>query len=392
MVGLEIPLLTRILRRYGSLKDILSNVLTLDYIGGLAGSLLFPLLLFPLMGRMLSSITVGIANITIALFIMLKLTYDNKKRGDILIPIFSIVILIVWAVNSSLFTNIIQKRYYDDVVYSKRSKFQEIILTRSGDDFRLYLDGALQFSSYDEYRYHEMLIFPALHMHHNKKKDILILGGGDGLAVKECLRSEQVKTVTLVELDPAIINLAKNNSSLRRLNNDALRNKKVQTIVQDAYNYLLYGKKRFDIIYADFPDPHDETIAKLYTTEFFMLVKKALKNDGIFVSQSTSPYFANNAYWCIHNTLKKVFTQVTPYHTYIPSFGDWGFNLATKRRYDIHAKNLEIKNLRYYSERTFRQSLHFSPDIKHKKTKINTFNRPLLYNYYNKGWKHKVDY
>lgn len=179
LVGLEIPLLTRILRRSGALKDILANVLTLDYMGGLAGSLFFPLLLFPFMGRILTCLVIGIINIVVALLVTVRIDYSGKRRSDFLMPIMGIIMLFVMAVNSGAITHFLEKKFYfDDVVFSSRSKFQEIVLTRNGNDFRLYLDGALQFSTFDEYRYHEMLIFPALDLCAAKEKRVLILGGG----------------------------------------------------------------------------------------------------------------------------------------------------------------------------------------------------------------------
>ena len=144
--------------------------------------------------------------------------------------------------------------------FRSRSHFQEIVLTRNDDDFRLYLDGSLQFSSVDEYRYHEMLVFPPLALHTSAVKKVLVLGGGDGLAVREILKCGDVAAVTLVELDPAMIDLAKKNSSLRRLNGDSLRDPRVSVVVGDAYAYLIDNKKKYDVIIADFPDPHDETI------------------------------------------------------------------------------------------------------------------------------------
>lgn len=392
LVGLEIPLLTRVLRKYGSLKDIISNVLTLDYIGGLAGALLFPLLLFPFIGRLLTSITIGILNILVAVIVIIRINYPGKKKADLILPILSILILVFLAFNSDNITNLMQKRlYYDDIVFSQKSRFQEIVLTRNGDDFRLYLDGSLQFSTFDEHRYHEMLVFPALSLNKKSGKEVLILGGGDGLAVREILKSKDVDNITLVELDQAIIDLAMNNSSLKRINIDSLRNKKVNIIVDDAYNYLINNKRKFEIIIADFPDPHDETISKLYTFEFFKLIHRSLKKDGIFVTQSTSPLFATEAFWCIHNTLKKAFRVVIPYHIYIPTFGDWGFNIATDSHVSVEDLAVDFRDLRFFSKETFLNSLHFPIDSKIAVTKINTFNKPVIYRYYLKGWE-TVDY
>ncbi len=392
LVGLEIPLLTRILRKYGALKDILSNVLSLDYVGGLAGSLLFPLLLYPFVGRILTSLLIGIVNIAVAIVILVRIEYPGKKKYDLLLPILSIFLLVFLAVKSGTIENFLQKRLYqDDIVFSERSKFQQIVLTRSGNDFRLYLDGSLQFSTYDEYRYHEMLVFPPLYLLDQSSADVLVLGGGDGIAVRELLRSEKVNKITLVELDQKMISLAKNNSSLKMINRQALENGRVETVVTDAFDFLLVSKKKFDIIIADFPDPHDEVIAKLYTREFFRLMKRSLKTDGIFVTQSTSPLFARDAFWSINKTVRTSFKTVIPYHVFIPTFGDWGFNMATDRKIDVSKMKTEKIDFRFFSHQAFLNSLYFPPDSAEVDVAINTFNRPLLYRLYIKGWKN-VDY
>jgi spermidine synthase len=393
LVGLEIPLLTRILKKYGDLKDVLSNVLSLDYIGGLAGSLLFPLLLFPFLGRMLTSIIIGALNVGVALVIIVKIDYKNKRKADIALPVIIILILVAFAVSSDRINTILQKKlYYDDIVFSKRSRVQEIILTRNDNDFRLYLDGSLQFSSIDEYRYHEMLVFPPMLMARKNDMQVLVLGGGDGLAVREVLKCRDVSGVTLVELDQSIIDLARKNSSLKMINGNSLNNPLVGVIVGDAYTYLVNNKKKFDLIIADFPDPHDETISKLYTLEFYMLIRRSLAPGGMFVTQSTSPLFAGEAFWCINQTLKKVFRRVIPYHIYVPSFGDWGFNIACAGDVNADVTGIGINELKFFSIDTFRQSLHFPEDMKAVKTDINTFNRPVLYTYYLKGWKHYAEF
>ncbi len=392
LVGLEIPIITRVLKRYGSLKDILSNVLSLDYIGGLAGSLLFPLLLFPFLGRMLTSVIIGALNILVAIVIIIKIDYENRRKTDLLIPMAVFILLLGMAASSDRINTILQKRlYYDDIVFSKRSRHQEIVMTRNDADFRLYLDGSLQFSSVDEYRYHEMLVFPSLAIHKSANKRVLVLGGGDGLAVREILKCRDVAAVTLVELDPAMIDLAKKNSSLRVLNGDSLDDPRVSVVVGDAYAYLVGNRKKYDVIIADFPDPHDETISKLYTVEFYMLLRRSLGRGGVFVTQSTSPLFAREAFWCIHHTMKKVFGSVTAYHVYVPSFGDWGFNMASEGAPLAAPVGGPAPGLKYYTAETFRESLHFPMDSSATLTDINTFNKPVLYSYYLKGWKYYTE-
>lgn len=388
LVGLEIPLITRILKKYGALKDILSNVLTLDYIGGLAGSLLFPLLLFPILGRFLTSITVGLVNIVVALIVIARVRYPEKRISDYFLPVISAIIMALLIFNSQWLSALIQNRmYYDDIVFSKRSKYQEIVLTRNGADFRLYLDGSLQFSTSDEYRYHEMLVYPALFQRGGSGRDVLVLGGGDGLAVRELLKLKSVATVTLVELDPVMIDLAMNNSTISYINGGALANSRVKVITGDAYDFLIKNRKPFDVIIADFPDPHDETIAKLYTEQFFKLVQRSLREDGIFVTQSTSPLSAREAFWCINKTMGRIFNNVLPYHTYVPSFGSWGFNMASRKELSHEPGFIEKGNFRYFSISAFRSSVYFPADSGFIDTEVNTFNRPVLYRYYLKGWK-----
>jgi spermidine synthase len=387
LVGLEIPLITRILKSYGALKDIISNVLTLDYIGGLGGSLLFPLILFPYMGRYLTSLTIGMINIAVAVFVIVKLVDYSRKKTDLTWAAASLVILLFLALNSDWVTAILHKKmFYDDIVFSKRSKYQEIVLTRNGNDFRLYLDGSLQFSTSDEYRYHEMLVYPPVMISGEKDISVLVLGGGDGLAVRELLKFKSVIHVTLIELDGYMVDLAKNNSTMKFINNNSLMNERVYVVTGDAYDYLLKNNLKYDIIIADFPDPHDEIVSKLYTDSFFHIVKKSLKESGVFVTQSTSPLFAREAFWCINNTLGEVFKEVIPYHVFIPTFGDWGFNMAMDRKF-ILDEMVNAENSKFFTKETFRGAMYFPPDSSKVDTKINRFNKPLLYLYYLKGWK-----
>ncbi|TFH39098.1 MAG: hypothetical protein E4G96_09525, partial [Chrysiogenales bacterium] len=307
------------------------------------------------------------------------------------IPLVLVILLAFMAASSERINTILQKRlYYDDIVFTKRSKFQDIVMTRSDNDFRLYLDGSLQFSSVDEYRYHEMLAVHALMLNKSGDPGVLILGGGDGLAVREVLKMPRA-LVTLVELDPSMLDLAKRNSSLRMLNGDSLNDHRVKVVEGDAYRYLLENRSQFGVIIADFPDPHDETISKLYTVEFYALIRRSLRKGGTFVTQSTSPFFAREAFWCIHATMKKVFDAVIPYHIYVPSFGDWGFNIAFHGPVDMNESGDAMPDLRHYTNETFLQSLHFPADSSIVPTKVNTFNRAVLYRYYLKGWKNYAD-
>ena len=192
--------------------------------------------------------------------------------------------------------------------------------------------------------------------------------------------------MTLVELDDYMVNLAKNNSTLRSINNNSLINERVFVVTGDAYGFLVRNTLKYDVIIADFPDPHDETVSKLYTDSFFKIMKRSLKSDGVFVTQSTSPLFAREAFWCINNTLSEAFKTVVPYHVFIPTFGDWGFNIGIDKGIKFDELN-ETVSSKFFSKETFKASLHFPHDSDKVKTEINRFNKPLLYLYYLKGWK-----
>ncbi len=391
LVGLEIPLITRIMRSYGALRDVLASVLSLDYVGGLAGSLLFPLVLFPYAGRYLTSLAVGMMNVAVAIALIALVRYPGRRRVDYLYPVAALLVLAALAAGSDRMSGLLNKRlYFDDVVFSRRSAFQEIVLTRNGSDFRLYLDGSLQFSTIDEYRYHEMLVYPALLSCRATRKKVLVMGGGDGLAVRDVLKDPSVERVTLVELDPVMVSLARENSSFRRINNDSLRDPRVRVVTGDAFAYLARGAEKQDVIIADFPDPHDESISKLYSVEFYRMVKGALADGGVFVTQSTSPLMAREAFWCVQRTVETVFGAAQAYHAYVPSFGDWGFIMTPPA--DFRAMQMTpAPGWRFFSRDTFAQALHFPADSASAPARINTFNRPVIYTYYLKAWKY-LDY
>jgi spermidine synthase len=233
-------------------------------------------------------------------------------------------------------------------------------------------------------------VFPPLLLSRGGAKKVLVLGGGDGLAVRELLKYPGA-SITLIELDPAMMDLARHDSSLTMLNGGSLNDPRVRVIVGDAYTYLLHATEKYDVIIADFPDPHDETISKLYTVEFYRLAHGALNRGGIFVTQSTSPFFAREAFWCINRTMKQGFRFVVPYHVYVPSFGDWGFNMAFDDPFDPGNIPAGLPGLRYYSRESFLQSMHFPADSAVTGTEVNSFNKPVLYTYYLKGWRYYSD-
>ena len=351
-VGLEIPILTRIIESNESnVRKNLANIFTFDYIGGLIGSIAFPIILFPKLGFITTTFLVGSINIGVALLIILKYKkYIEKYKLVKIIAIICLVIILVFLCTGGIIANKIEEGLYrDDVILSEQTAYQKIVMTKHKDDVRLFLDGNLQFSTMDEYRYHEALVhIPMLYAKSHER--ILVLGGGDGLAVREILKYDDVKEIVLVDIDKEMTDLCTNNAEISKLNNHSLENEKLKVINEDAYIYVQENKEKFDVIIIDFPDPNNENLNKLYTNVFYNYVKANLTQDGVMVCQSTSPYYAKKSFWCINKTIKTQFENVLPYHLQVPTFGEWGFNLAfngdnTRQKLAVETKYLTDENI-----------------------------------------------
>ena len=292
-----------------------------------------PLIFVPYLGLARSGFFFGMLNAAVGLVALWAL-WDQVPRARFLRFNGLAVIALLGAgfANSDRIVSWAETEAYgENVIYAKSSSYQRITLTRRGDDLRLYLNGNLQFSSRDEYRYHESLVHPGLSRLPHAKR-VLVLGGGDGLAVREVLRYPQVESVTLVDLDPAMTQLFSSQELLTKLNADALRSPKVRVINNDAFTWLKENREMFDFVVVDFPDPSNFSIGKLYTTAFYQRARSALAQDGAIVIQSTSPFVARKSFWCIDETLRACGFVTEPYHTNVPSFGEWGYILASPPR------------------------------------------------------------
>ncbi|WP_052307742.1 spermine/spermidine synthase domain-containing protein [Bacillus timonensis] len=214
-------------------------------------------------------------------------------------------------------------------IYNRKSLYQDIVILEV-PDIRMYLDEQLQFSSVDEKFYHEALVHPAMFSLSNCS-NVLILGGGDGFALREVLKYPEVKHVDLVELDPMVIKLAKS-SPIVKLNKGSLKDKRVHIHEMDAQDFFSNDTPLYQLIIVDFPDPQNDDISKLYTKEFFSRISQYLDKDGILVCQSHSPEDAPRVYWSIGLTLQSTGLTTCSYQTYVPSFGMWGYHLASKNK------------------------------------------------------------
>lgn len=281
--------------------------------------------------------------------------------------------------------NVENRLYRDKIILNKQTKYQKIVVTKHKDDLRLYINGNIQFSTIDEYRYHESLVHIPMSVSEDKSK-ILILGGGDGLAVREVLKYEEVDKITLVDLDKEMVELSQNNKEIRKVNNDSLNSDKLKIVYEDAFEYLENSNELFNIILVDLPDPNDENLNKLYTNIFYRLVSNRLDKDGVISIQSTSPYYAKEAFWCINKTLEEEGLNVIPYHVEVPSFGDWGFQLASKKVIEKEKIKINVET-KFLNNESIDRLFMFSEDEIVDKDKLitNTIARPQLINYYLKA-------
>lgn len=284
------------------------------------------------------------------------------------------------------------KLYRDPIVLKKETKYQNIIMTKGPGDVRLYQNGQLQFSEADEHRYHEALIHIPMSLA-PQKQNVLVLGGGDGLATRELLKYKEVKTITLVDLDPEMIKLAKENPHLLRLNQKSFDSNKMNIINDDAFNFLKRTHKLYDVIIIDLPDPNNEALNKLYTWEFYSLVRNHLAPSGFVSIQSTSPVFATEAFWTISKTVKSTGLHVKNYHLDIPSFGNWGFTVASRDSFEMNNIKLSV-DTEYLSEEMIPSLFQFGKDEDETITidgktielPVNRLNEPNLLDLYEKGW------
>lgn len=385
LVGLEIPILTRIIEDNKSdVRNNLANIFSFDYLGGLIGSLIFPLILLPNLGYITTTLFMGSINIFVALVIVIKYkSYISKATliRNIVIGILA-VFLVLLGTGRYLADHVESGLYKDTIILSEQTNYQKIVMTRHKDDVRLFIDGNLQFCSKDEYRYHEALVHVPM-SYAKKHDDVLILGGGDGLAVRELLKYNDIKEITLVDIDKKMTDLCRSNEIISNLNKHSLDSDILKIVNEDAYTFVQNTDKNYDVVIIDLPDPNSDTLNKLYTNTFYNYVKSIMNADGVMVCQSTSPYYAKNSFWCINKTIATQFETVKPYHLQVPSFGEWGFNLAYNG--NLNMKGIQV-DTQYLNSDNINSMFIFGKDevVDMDNIEINDIFKPKLIEYYNK--------
>ncbi len=385
LVGLEIPFLIRILKDEFPLADLVSRVLSLDYLGALAASLVFPLWLVPQVGLMRSSFVFGGLNVAVAVWTCHVFREQHRRPWLTAQAWAALAALALGAVFSDDLVDWSERRLYDDpVVLSRSSPYQRIVLTQGDSGVRLFLDGHLQFSSLDEYRYHEALVHPGLASVADPRR-VLVLGGGDGMAVREVLKDDRVREITLVDLDPMMTEIFRDHEAFAALNDHALRSPRVKVVNADAFVWIESDRTRYDFIVVDFPDPRSYSLGKLYTTTFYRRLRDRLNPGGAAALQSTSPLVSRQAFWCIVETVRAAGLRAAPYHAPVPTFGEWGFVLAS------HAPLPEPAafppGLRFLTPPIARTLFAFPADMGAVPVEVNHLNNQILVQYHAAGWR-----
>ncbi len=442
LVGLEIPLVMRILKRNVALKDLVSQVLTFDYLGALAVSLAFPLLLVPHLGLIRTGLLFGLLNALVAVWALWLFRWELRRWGAHVAACAMVIGLLLAALaGAEHITTFAEDKFYQDrIVFTAASPYQRIVVTDGKLGHRLFLNGNLQFAERDEYRYHEALVHPAMAAHGAPKR-VAVLGGGDGMAVREILKYPSVESVTLVELDPAMTRLFTDNETLAKLNGHALADPRVHVVNTDAFQWLQQGEDSppgrpkanrapsggsepraagsvganspraagppqgasapqggsepraagsvgahdtFDVIVVDFPDPTNFAIGKLYTNSFYALLDRRLAASGYAVVQTTSPLVARQSFWTVVQTIESVGLQTAPYHAHVPSFGEWGFVLASRRPWRL--PEALPGGLQFLSASTLPLLFDFPLDMARVPAEVNRLSNQLLVHTYEREW------
>jgi spermidine synthase len=387
LVGLELPILMRILKEQLDFKELVSRVLSFDYLGSLFAAVLFPLFLVPRIGLVRTSILFGFLNGCVGLYGTYLLRPLMTRVVGLRIRAIGVMLLLVIAfMEAKTLTSWSEDELFaDEIVYATSSPYQRIVVTRGKSGFHLFLNGNLQFSSADEYRYHEALVHPALGAVAAPRR-VLILGGGDGLALREVLKYPSVKEVTLVDLDRKMTQLSKAFPALADLNRNSFSDPRVHVINEDAMIWLDRNASLYDAAIVDFPDPNNFALGKLYTTRFYRMLRAHLAPDAAVSVQCTSPLFARRSYWCIIRTMEAAGLFVRPYQMTVPSFGVWGFALARLQPFEP-TKRVVIGGLRFLDEPTLAAMFVMPPDAAPLPVEINRLDNQVLVRYYEDEWR-----
>jgi len=399
MIGLEIPLVTRLNDAYESLRINIASVMEKDYYGSLLGGVFFAFVGLPYLGMTYTPFVLGGINFFVAILLLYRLNdliiSPLWRRGLWAFALCTTVIISLGGLFSAqIITFAEQKKYKDKVIYADQSKYQKIVITQWKEHYWLFLNGNQQFSTLDEAMYHEPLVHPPLSLSRTPY-DVLILGGGDGCAVREVLKYPTVRSITVVDLDQKMTQLAQEHPVLLGVNQGAFADKKVKILNQDAFTFLAETQHYYDAILIDLPDPRTIELNRLYTREMYTLCYKQLRPQGVIITQAGSPYYSTKAFECVFRSMEAAGFEPIKMHNQILTLGEWGWVMAAK-----HLTAAELKQslpklkfdqitTRWLNQEAMslmtsfgKETFFLPPD---ETVEINTIHNPVLYRYYLRG-------
>lgn len=417
LIGMEIPLIARIREAvYGHhLAHNAGTIYGADYIGAGVGAAIWVLFMLQIEISQAAALTATLN--LVAGFVFLIRFKNHLRHIKILLlghTFLAILIVLVFQYGGFWQKKMQNMLYLDKVVYQTQTPYQNLVFTErqlgGGLEpiINFYINGRLQFSSLDEQIYHEFLVHPAMQAS-NLHNNILIIGGGDGLALREVLKW-QPDAVTLIDLDPNLVTLFKFPEEklpepladkIKSLTQGSFNNEHVTVIHDDAFiaiDKLLQNKQIFDTIIIDLPDPSHPDLNKLYSVNFYYRLNHLLNADGVMAVQSTSPFHARNAFISIAKTVAQAkFTGVEQYHQNVPSFGEWGWTIATKSGTTARKRLQSITKLgvetTWLTVDLTASAFVFNKDFYQDKEniKVNYLGSNQLYQYHQKAWERETE-
>ncbi|MCF8365263.1 MAG: polyamine aminopropyltransferase [Bacteroidales bacterium] len=398
LIGMELPLAVRLNESFEELRVNISSILEKDYYGSLLGGLFFAFVGLPYLGLTYSPFLLGFVNLAVAIAMLNLFPTILKTKTRIRINIVAALVLAIILTGTFNARQIIffgeQNKYKDKVIYSAQTRYQKIVITEWRNDHWLYLNGNLQLSTYDEALYHEVLVHPAMALSKTPAQ-ILILGGGDGCAAREILKYPGVKNITLVDLDPAMTDLAKTHPVLVEANDSALFHPKLKIINLDGYKFLEDTRQYFDLIIIDLPDPRNVELSRLYSREFYTMCRKQLRLHGVLITQAGSPYYAAESFRCILKTIEAAGFSAIPLHNQILTMGEWGWVLGVNDsipdeqiKSELFLASFDRVETRWMNNEAMYLITSFGKDFfidPNDSIKINKIHDPVLYRYFLKG-------
>ncbi|MEL6561557.1 MAG: polyamine aminopropyltransferase [Bacteroidota bacterium] len=397
MIGMEIPLVIRINDEYQTLRLNISSAMENDYYGSLLGGMFFAFVGLPYLGLSYTPFILGSINLIVALTLFVLLQNEvstGQFKKLILLAILATSGIIAGSLTSKKAIEYGEKeRYSDRVIYTEQTPYQRITITQSKGEFWLFINGNQQLSTIDEVMYHEPLVHPVMAIL-NEPKSVLVLGGGDGGAVREILKYPSVKEITLVDLDPAMTDLGKEYPLLVAMNDNSMNHEKLAIINTDGYNYLEDTQEYFDAIIIDLPDPKSVELGRLYSYEFYKLCYRQLRPNGVIITQAGSPYYAARAFNCIDKTMSASGFTTLPLHNQVITLGEWGWVMGAKNitkenlKKMVQQASLEEIQTRWMNEESLTLITSFGKNSFPNQTdsvEINKIHNPVLFQYYLNG-------